>query len=128
MPLMPYCLTYFRVIHHGRLELGSFCKRLGLDAEALLPFFDGESLEIGRCEVYDVDMNVMIRKTLAGLLGREDELAAIKRELGLEYYLERVPVLLRDGDGPRQILSLDDDIIRFMAKAGVCDDLDYYIH
>ena len=68
----------------------------------------------------------MIRETLKDLIGEEDILLELKNKYNLEYYLERVPLLLNDDNYIK--LSLDMDIIEFMYKTKTIDDLDYHLH
>lgn len=84
--------------------------------------------EVGSNEEYDVDVNNMIRKTLSAFTGKEDFLKEIQKEFGITVSLEIIPRIAYSSDKPRQILSLDDDIIAFLYKAGVSMDLDYYIY
>lgn len=126
--VIPTSLTYFRV-HLGNkpLNLVDFCTRLGLDYETTKDYGTDVTVHIGECYDFDIDINVMLRKTLKDLFGKEEILVELKREYGLEYYLERVPTLVADSDMPNQLLSLDSDIIEFMYKTGTHDDLDYFV-
>ncbi len=126
--VIPTSLTYFRV-HLGNkpLNLLDFCTRLGLDYEATKDYGTDVTLHIGECYDFDIDINVMLRKTLKNLFGKEEILVELKREYALEYYLERVPTLVAGSDMPNQLLSLDLDIIEFMYKTGTHDDLDYFV-
>lgn len=87
---------------------------------------DGE-YEIEENEVYDVDINNMIRKTVRAFVGREDEVKQLLKKLGAQLYLEVVPYIYADSESPRPILSPDADIIAFLYKSGIRFDLDYYI-
>lgn len=78
-------------------------------------------------EEYDVDVNNMIRKTIAAFVGREVELKRLVNSLNGELYIEIVPRICAGSDEPNQQLSLDDDIIEFLYKSGAKLDLDYYI-
>lgn len=86
-----------------------------------------QSVEIGRNEVYDDDVNVMIRRTLKNLLGKEEILLELKNEYKLTYVLERVPIISTEDNAPYQKLSLDSDVITFLHKTGTRDDLDYHL-
>ena len=68
----------------------------------------------------------MLRETLKDLIGKEEILLELKNKYNLEYYLERVPLLINDASYFK--LSLDDDIIEFMYKTKTKDDLDYHLH
>ena len=122
---MNYCLTYFRVIHDEKFDMIDFCNCLKLDYEYHKNFGTDTCMEIGRNEVYDVDINKMVRISLKDLLGKEDILLMLKNKYNLEYYLERVPCIYPDSIHP--ILSLDADILEFLYKSKTIDDLDYYI-
>ena len=123
---MNYCLTYFRVLYDEKFDMIDFCKCLGIDYEYYKNFGTDVSMEIGRNEIYDVDINKMVRITLKDLFGKEDVLVMLKEKYNLEYYLERVLGIYCDGVHP--ILSLDADIIEFLYKSKTIDDLDYYIY
>ena len=118
-----YCLTYFLVKYSNDNFIEDFCQQLNLDYENVKRFGTEETLELGRNEIYDHDINVMIRKTIKDLIGKEDTLLELKEKYNLEYYIERVPII----DGSHQILSLSDDIIEFMYKTKTKDDLDYHL-
>lgn len=123
-----YCLTYFLVkFDINNFDYDDFANQLNLDLQLLKRFGTDETIEIGRNELFDIDINVMIRRSIKDLIGKEDILLKLKNKYNLEYYIERVPCLVANTEKPRQILSLDYDIIAFMYKAQVCDDLDYYI-
>ena len=127
-----YCLTYFLVFADAKtFDFADFCGALGLDFDKMQDWTvinDGvQSVEIGRNEVYDDDVNVMIRRTLKDLFGKEEILASLKTKYNLEFWLERVPIILVGENKPRQKLSLDADVITFMHKTGTRDDLDYHL-
>ena len=122
------CLTYFYVMYGKNFNLRDFCGQLGLPYEETAEFDDEEGgLTVGWNSEFDIDINVMVRKSLGGLLHKTKELVALKEKYGLEYYLERVPTLIGETEKPRQILSLAADIVQFLAETGTVDDLDYYI-
>ena len=121
------CLTYFFVEHDGNLDKKEFCKILNLDENKIEHFSTDNTIEIGRNEIYDVDVNKMVRVSLKDLLGKEKELIYLKEKYNLYYALERVPSIVADTTEPHPILSLDGDIVEFLAKTGTVDDLDYYI-
>ena len=123
---MNYCLTYFSVIYDKNFDMIDFCDKLNLDYEYLKKFGTDVSMEIGRNEDYDVDINKMVRVTLKDLFGKEDILVMLKNKYNLEYYLERVPCIYSDSIHP--ILSLDYDILEFLYKSKTVDDLYYYIY
>ena len=122
-----YCLTYFLVQFGDNFNLRDFCSLLGLSLGETERFSTECTLEIGRNEFFDMDVNVMLRKTLKDLLGKEKQLLALKERYGLTYYLERVPSLQANSEAPNQCLSLAPDVIEFLYKTQTVDDLDYYI-
>lgn len=82
---------------------------------------------IGENDEYDPDLNVMLRKTLEGVMGKEELLRALIEKNGAEIYLVAVPEIIWDCEDPRPMLSLDADIVEFLYKSGARIDLDYYI-
>lgn len=130
---MDSCYTYFGVIYRdNNFDVEKFKERLNLKdfkvkeyASRLKEDNKRFKIEIGYCNKFNVDINVMVRETLKELFGKEEILSDLKKEYDLEYYLERVIYLERDKVQP--ILSLDGDIIEFLYRANVVDDLDYYV-
>ena len=126
---MDYCLTYFRVLFDERFDLEDFCQQLGLDFEVLKDFCEEDWLEVGRNEVYNVDLNVMVRETLKDLFEKEKILLELKRKYHLTYYLERVIHIYADTENNiNPILSLAPEIVAFLYKSDTEDDLDYYVY
>lgn len=126
---MDYCLTYFRVLFDKDFDLEDFCQQLGLDFEVLKDFCEEDWLEVGRNEVYNVDLNVMVRETLKDLFEKEKILLELKRKYHLTYYLERVIHIYADTENNiNPILSLAPDIVAFLYKSDTEDDLDYYVY
>ena len=129
MRYLDYCLTYLLVEigEPEKFDLRDFCSSLGLDYEHTELFSTEESIELGRNEIFNIDINVMVRETLKELFGKEKILAMLKVKYSLDYTLERVPLVQDDEDGRRMNLTLDDDIIAFMYKTGTHDNLDYFL-
>lgn len=120
-------LTYFLVkFEENALDFSDFAKTLDLDLATLERFGTESTIEIGRNEFYEDDINDMLRITLKDLLGKEERLVMLKEKYRLEYFLERVPVLYPERDD-NQRLSLADDILAFMHLTGTHDDLDYFL-
>lgn len=88
---------------------------------------DGDRIIIGFNDVFDVDVNVMARRTIKDFIGREELLRELQRDFSAEIWLEISPYLQHDCKLPNQMLSLDGDIIAFLYKSGVKLDLDYYV-
>jgi len=122
------CLTYFCVIYdENTFDAKDFFESLNLDYKIFERFGTNKSIEIGRNEIFDININEMVRVTLKDLFGKEEILLNLKKKYNLTYYLERVPSLVYDTDEPNQILSLEPDIVEFLYKSQTEDDLDYYI-
>lgn len=93
----------------------------------VVPQWDRHRFEIGICYSYDVDVNVMIRKTLCGILEKGKRLREICEYFGVTATLEVVPTIACGSEEPSQCLSLDKDIIAFLYESGAGFDLDYYV-
>jgi hypothetical protein len=126
--VLDYCLTYFRVMYDENFDMKDFCERLSLDYEYLKNYGTDCSLEIGRNEIFNININEMLRETLKDLFSKEEILLELKEKYNLEYYLERVPELHSDTTLVNPVLSLDHDIIEFLYKTKTIDDLDYFIY
>ena len=129
------CHTYFSI--SGDFSPQALMGRLGLKADKFVA--KGEQTKFGKVaqfsyakfglnEEYDVDVNVMIRKTIAPFLDKIDLLCHLKNSFGLEYAIVIVPELVAESDEPKPVLSLDRDIVEFMYLTGATHDLDYYIY
>ncbi len=126
--MIPTCLTYFCVyIGNKHFDLKDFCEHLSLDYEYIKDYGTDVTVHIGENYEFDIDINAMLRKSLKDLFGKEEILVEMKKKYALEYYIERVPTIVADGEIPNQLLSLDSDIIEFMYKTGAHDDLDYFV-
>lgn len=86
----------------------------------------GHSYLLGYCDEYDVDVNVMIRKTLSVLEGKEEALARIMNA-GCDVCLGIVPHISAHSEDPAPLLTPEQDIIEFLAKHKIRIDLDYDI-
>lgn len=114
------CKTYIRVYLP--------CEELKQKLAAFADFREEHGcLYTGLNEEYDVDINCMIRKTIKDIFGREDEFAALLREYNAKAYLVIVPYIVHASPLPAPILSLDNDIIAFLHRTGIGEDLDYYV-
>lgn len=92
---------------------------IGEVEEGYVEVLSGRVVEIGRNEEYDADVNVMIRKTLKHLFGKEKGLRAIQDEYWLAMTLDVVVLTDKDSKEPPQNLQLDEDIKEFLQKANV---------
>ena len=84
-------------------------------------------IECGKNTEYNVDINNMIRRTIFDFLGHEEEVRQFLKDNKVEAFLEIVPEISTKSNDPKPILSLDDDIIKFLYTSGIRMDLDYYI-
>lgn len=124
--------TYFGVLYDtNNFNLRDFCDSLSLNENDVVLCDYGKrvnlskgKIKIGYCNDFNVDINVMVRKTLKGLMDKEDILLKLKDKYDLEYYLERVVYINED---IKPLLSLDYDVVSFLYKSESIDDLDYYI-
>lgn len=130
------CRTYFLVV--GDFDPKAFCRALGVtptrtvrrgepQGERGIPA-PADMAEIGYNDRYRVDVNEMIRKTLAELADKTALLDELRRRHALSYYLEIVPEIASGSDEPCPILSLDPDIVEFLYRTGAQHDLDYYVY
>ena len=124
---MHKCLTYFLIYSKKMINMENIIKELDLNGEVVSGMTD-QTLEIGRCEEYDVDINNMVRKSINSLVGKESILLSLKEKYNLELYLSKVVMLDTKSDEPTPILSLDADIVEFLYKTSVVDDIDYYLY
>lgn len=81
----------------------------------------------GHNEDYDVDVNVMLRKTLEGLFGKEEAIKAVRDRFCIDMTLEIFAVLAKDSEEPTPYLSPERDIIEFLHKSGVRLRLGYCV-
>ena len=80
-----YCLTYFRVEYQDDFDMKDFCQKLNLDYEYVKNWGGENWLQIGKNENFNFNINVMIRKTIKDLIGKE-EVDNVK----VEYYSENI--------------------------------------
>lgn len=121
-PPMHTCKTYLRLCPYDMLFAEEFVQKF-LPETDFPPKLNSFLVN----EEYDVDVNVMIRKTIAPLLGREREVKELLDQSFGNLYLTIVPWIETKSDEPAPILSLDDDIIAFLYLSGIKMDLDYYV-
>ena len=130
------CRTYFCV--KGEFDVEKFLQETELKADKIIR--KGEVNEISKlvseCDVikigfndsYNVDINVMARETLKELISKSEALAELKKDNNLEYYLVLVPEISTRSKEPKQLLSLEGDILEFLHKTKTEIDLDYYVY
>lgn len=120
-----YCLTYFMVKYQENFDMKDFCQQLNLNYEHTKKHGGDYWLQIGKNEIFNSNINVMIRETIKELIGKESILLELKDKYNLKYFIERVPIIAYRKSQNYQKLSLEDDIIEFMYKTKTSDDLDY---
>ena len=91
------------------------------------PRWDYHLLLIGFNFDYDVDVNKMLRITLKDLFGKEDKLKLLQEKFSVPITLEIVPYIEYQSNEPKQILSLERDIIEFLHKSDVKMSLFYQL-
>ncbi len=125
---MHKCRTYFNISSDFEIDIEMISLQLSIDRKEISLSQNPNSINIGNCLEYDVDINNMLRKTLVSLLGKEEILVKLKEQYNFTYYLERVVELDTSCDEPTPILDLSSDIIAFLYKSETFDDLDYYLY
>lgn len=123
---MHKCLTYFLIDSSNKINTNEIIKLLNINNNDIGKITE-KSIEIGRCEEYDVNINNMIRVTIKELIGKEELLLKIKEEYNLNFYLSKVINIDNSCDEPMPILGIEEDIIEFLYKTKTIDDIDYYI-
>lgn len=123
---MHKCLTYFLISSEKTFNAEKLIEILALD-KRIIGKVTEKSIEIGRCETYDVNINNMIRSSIKALLGKEDTLLELKAKYNLTFYLAKVINLDNSCNEPMPILGLEADVIEFLYKTKTIDDLDYYL-
>jgi hypothetical protein len=123
------CKTYLYVVgKEDKIEKGIFDDVEGEIKKYTADYIrKNDCIEIGENTLYNVDVNVMIRQTIKDFAFKCKEIKELINKFNLEIYLEIVPQIVADSQKPRQILSLDDDIIAFLYNSSIKLDLDYYI-
>lgn len=84
-------------------------------------------LEVNRNAEYDVDVNVMIRRTIGCFAGREQWLKELCERYAVSVSLVVVPCIVADCAEPKPDLSPESDVIAFLYRTGASIDLDYYV-
>lgn len=123
---MNECYTYFMIC--GDFDPREITRLLGL-----VPFrtreADGKrdcaSWEFGLCDVYDVNVNEQIRKTIAPLLSKTEILNEIRERFRARFTVEVVPTATVDESTP--ILGPELDIIDFCHAVRADIDVDLYL-
>ena len=124
---MHKCRSYFNITSDKEINIDVVCDMLTIDRDEIILSKNSNSININLCEEYNIDTNILLRKTLSNLFGKEDILRKLKEKYNFTYYLERVVEFDSRCDEPTPILGLARDIIEFLYKSGTLDDIDYYI-
>lgn len=126
------CYTYFRIV--GDFDPDEVSRILNLESEKTWKIGDKRSngtvydfahWEIGRCDEYDVEVNIQMRKTVSVLLDKIELLNKIKQENQVSFYLEVVPTIYANDTSPCLAPSLD--IIDFCHATRTEIDIDMYV-
>ena len=126
------CYTYFNV--SGEFDPEDVSAALGLE-----PFRAWKSSDLRRdgkpygfsnasfcrCDEYDFDINVMLRKTLAKLTDTIEILNALRERTDATFELRAVPSVYVNESTPA--LGLDLDIIDFCHATRTSVDIDMYV-
>lgn len=141
------CKTYFAVhfnidreknaalIREGReckpQDIGIFncgeVEKFIVEKLGVTPIWARHTFIIGLNDKYDVDVNVMLRKTLHNLFGKEELIKLMQKKFSVETVLQIVPYIATESDKPNQYLSPESDVIGFLYKSDTAIDIDYYI-
>jgi len=76
---------------------------------------------------YNSDINIMIRKTIKGLRGKEEKLKDIQKRYCAAINLEIKVTIVKNCNDSKPKLSLDKDIIKFLSKANVKPKFEIYL-
>ncbi len=126
------CYTYFTIV--GDFNPDEVTRILNLQPEKKWKIgdkrrngtvYDFAHWEIGRCDEYDIEVNVQMRKTISVLLDKIELLNKIKQENQVSFYLEVVPTIYANDINPCLAPSLD--IIDFCHATRTKIDIDMYV-
>ncbi|HBD06471.1 MAG TPA: hypothetical protein DCY93_03570 [Firmicutes bacterium] len=91
------------------------------EQEEYIRFIYGENTD------YISDINIMLRKTLKGLFGKEGKLKEIQKRYCAAMTLEIRVTIVKGCDENKPKLSLAKDIVKFLSKSGVKPNIEIYI-
>ena len=126
------CYTYFQI--SGNFDPEAVTELLALTPDKIRKIGDrlpsGKRTrcavwEFGRCEEYDVEVENMMRKTVAPLLDKIDILNKIREENEVKFWLSIVPTVYPKNSSPTLAPPLD--IIDFCHATRTEIDIDLYI-
>ncbi len=135
----PACYTIFKVLLNGDERINRYYEKLVAASDEEFyrlmddSLFDSDKIadalkeiaafkekwdyfSYGENNTYQGDLNEMLRKTLTGLIGKEEQLKAIQDKYLVVMQLEIFEVIVNDSNQPKQHLSLDKDITEFLDK------------
>ena len=127
------CYTYFKIV--GEFDPAEITKRLRIEPSESWRKDDvrndgkpyGFALwECGRCDEYDVYTENQMRKTIAVLKDKTDELNRIRQEVDVEFWLVVVPELYVDEINP--CLAPPLDVMDFCSATRTKIDMDLYLY
>lgn len=91
--------------------------------------YEFSTIEIGNNEAYDVEVDVMIEKTIKELRTKVKELNELKIKYpDIDYTLEVVPEITPNLNEPNPYLSPTKEIMKFLVEIDAEYDIDYYIY
>lgn len=91
--------------------------------------YDFSSIEIGYNNKYNVEIDLMIEKTIKELRSKIKELRELKLKYpDIEYTLEVVPEINLNSDEPNPYISPTKEIMKFLVEIEADYDIDYYIN
>ncbi len=126
------CYTYFRIV--GNFDPDEISEILQLAPEEQWKIgdyrkngtqYDFASWIFGTCAEYDIWIENQMRKTIAPLLDKIDELKKIHDSYDVSFVLEAVPYIYIGESTPSLAPSLD--IIDFCHETRTEIDIDYYL-
>ncbi len=127
------CYTYFRIT--GSFDPDEISAMLQLAPERQWKIgdykkdgihqFDFASWEIGKCTKYDFEVANQMRKTIAPLVDKIEQLRKIHSAYDVSFWLEIVPSVFADDETP--CLAPTMDIIDFCHETRTEIDIDLYL-
>lgn len=126
-----YCYTYFRIV--GDFDPDAVTALLGIRPDRTRKKGDlrrngtkyAESAwECGRCADYSGDVDCQMRRTIAPLTAKIEQLREIRRTCGVSMFLEVVPTVAPDEPTPCLAPSLA--VMQFCCDTGTELDIDLY--
>src|SRR5690554_5608531 len=91
--------------------------------------YEFSTIEIGNNEAYDVEVDVMIEKTIKELRTKVKELNELKIKYpDIAYMLEVIPEVTDNLNEPNPDLSPTKEIMKFLVEIDAEYDIDYYIY